>query len=67
MIGTIIRVARLVHESVHDEERKIEPRLIETPALNDEGLGVTLLAWVRLSSPVANKQAPPGLAPVRLP
>jgi hypothetical protein len=49
---------------VHDEERKIEQRLIETPALNDDGLGVTLLAWVKLSTPVANKQARP---PVRLP
>jgi hypothetical protein len=36
----------MVHESVHDEERKREQRLLETPALNDEGLGVTLLAWV---------------------
>jgi hypothetical protein len=110
MIGTIIRVARMVHESVHDKKRKIEQRRIETPTLNDEGtlgpfalvlpetatslfrselllmphldgrpdgtepamlvflvLGVTLLTWIKLSIPVANKQAPPGLAPVRFP
>ena len=37
MIGTIIRVATMVHESVHDKQRKREQRRIETPALNDEG------------------------------